>query len=199
MNDDYLWDRTGEPDPEIEELERVMGALRYQTPPLEIPAGVEPERRTTTPQMVSTRWAVAAAIAVIVLGLGVWGSMQKRGAPGVAKINTTSPDQIASPGTAKAPPVVPGIEHKSSAVATNSEPRGRDVIRHPRRLSGRAVHKHDNASASTQLTAKEFRDAQASKAQLMLALRLASTKVNFAVKKTQTPSPANQQNQHRIG
>ena len=30
MNDDYLWDRTGEPDPEIQQLEEVLGTLRYQ-------------------------------------------------------------------------------------------------------------------------------------------------------------------------
>ena len=206
MNDDYLWDRTGEPDPEIEELERVMGTLRYQAPPLEIPAGVEPQRRTTTPHMMSPRWAVAAAIAVIVLGLGVWLSMQRRSTPGVAKTDTPpSPTRSADPETAKAPPVAPSSKDTSTEVAVNSEPPRRDVVRHPRsprspsNLAGRAIPRHDNASGSTQLTAKEFQDAQASKAQLMLALRVASTKVNFAVKKTQTPNPANQQNQHRIG
>ena len=203
MNDDYLWDRTGEPDPEIAELERVMGTLRYQAPPLEIPAGVEPERRTTTPHLFSTRWAVAAAIAVIVLGLGVWVSMQRRSTPGVAETNTPpSPNQVAAPDVAKAPPVVPDSKDNSTAVAVNSEPRPRDVVRqprNPRNLAGRVIPRHDNASGAAQLTAKEFQDAQASKAQLMLALRVASTKVNFAVKKTQTPNPANQQNQHRVG
>ena len=39
MNDDYLWDRTGEPDPEIQELEEVLGTLRYQPQPLETAGG----------------------------------------------------------------------------------------------------------------------------------------------------------------
>jgi hypothetical protein len=30
MSDDYLWDRSGEPDPEIERLERLLSPLRYQ-------------------------------------------------------------------------------------------------------------------------------------------------------------------------
>ena len=30
MTGDYLWDRTGWPDPEIVRLERVLGTLRYQ-------------------------------------------------------------------------------------------------------------------------------------------------------------------------
>jgi hypothetical protein len=28
MNDDYLWDRSGEPDPDVERLERVLGEFR---------------------------------------------------------------------------------------------------------------------------------------------------------------------------
>jgi hypothetical protein len=38
MNDNYLWDRTGEPDPEIQKLEELLGELRYQPQPLHIPA-----------------------------------------------------------------------------------------------------------------------------------------------------------------
>ena len=37
MKDDYLWDGSGEPDPEIRELEDILGELRYQPRPLEIP------------------------------------------------------------------------------------------------------------------------------------------------------------------
>ena len=29
MNDDYLWDKTGQPDPEIQKLEEILGTLRY--------------------------------------------------------------------------------------------------------------------------------------------------------------------------
>ena len=41
MNDDYLWDRTGEPDPEIQQLEEILGTLRYQPQPLAIPAHLQ--------------------------------------------------------------------------------------------------------------------------------------------------------------
>jgi hypothetical protein len=30
MNEEYLWDKSGEPDPEIQELEETLGSLRYQ-------------------------------------------------------------------------------------------------------------------------------------------------------------------------
>lgn len=32
MNDDYLWDGSGEPDPEIQKLEQTLGRLRYNRP-----------------------------------------------------------------------------------------------------------------------------------------------------------------------
>src|SRR6266545_7807215 len=35
IDSDYLWDRTGEPDPEIQELEEILGTLRYQPRPLD--------------------------------------------------------------------------------------------------------------------------------------------------------------------
>jgi hypothetical protein len=56
MSDDYLWDRAGPPDPEVERLEKVLGRLR--SAPLRI------ERRRT-----SYRQAVAAGI-VLVLAAG---------------------------------------------------------------------------------------------------------------------------------
>ena len=37
MNDDYLWDKTGQPDPEIQQLEEILGTLRYQPKPLVLP------------------------------------------------------------------------------------------------------------------------------------------------------------------
>ena len=37
---DYLWDKTGEPDEDAEQLEQLLGTLKYQPRPLEIPATV---------------------------------------------------------------------------------------------------------------------------------------------------------------
>jgi hypothetical protein len=58
MNEDYLWDRSGPPDPEIERLERTLAPLRYR-------------HRADLLQSASPRprwWSVAAAAAVVVLG-----------------------------------------------------------------------------------------------------------------------------------
>ena len=34
MNDDYLWDKSGEPDPEVERLEKLLGEFRHNVKPL---------------------------------------------------------------------------------------------------------------------------------------------------------------------
>ncbi len=47
MNDGYLWDRSGAPDPEVERLERVLTPLRY---------------RHREPRPMRAGWAVAAVV-----------------------------------------------------------------------------------------------------------------------------------------
>ena len=37
MNENYLWDRSGEPDPEVQNLEQILGSLRYQPRPQRFP------------------------------------------------------------------------------------------------------------------------------------------------------------------
>ena len=75
MSNDYLWDGSGEPDPEIEKLERALGRFRQDTP---APAFAE-----TKVQEISsvggreerffwlTRLAAAAVVVLSVIGAGV--------------------------------------------------------------------------------------------------------------------------------
>lgn len=75
---DYLWDKTGEPDAEVERLEKLLGGLAHQPRAFELPpaARVEhaPPRRSTRPAL-----AVAAALALMLLA-GVWLVASRRGA-----------------------------------------------------------------------------------------------------------------------
>jgi hypothetical protein len=64
MKDDYLWDGTGEPDPEVEHLERVLSRHRYRPRELRLP-----ERPQTAHFF---RYAVAASLALAVLAAGLW-------------------------------------------------------------------------------------------------------------------------------
>ena len=63
MNEEYLWDKSGEPDPQIQELEEILAPLRYQPTPLELP--VVP-RRNYLPL------AIAATVLIAVLITGLW-------------------------------------------------------------------------------------------------------------------------------
>ena len=63
MNDDYLWDKSGEPDPQIQELEEILAPLRYQPKPLAIP---NVRRRSYVPL------AIAAAMLIALLAGGIW-------------------------------------------------------------------------------------------------------------------------------
>jgi hypothetical protein len=69
MNDDYLWDKSGEPDPEIQELEQILAPLRYQPTPLEMPneLPVTRRRRNYFPLL-----AIAATVLIALLAGGLW-------------------------------------------------------------------------------------------------------------------------------
>src|SRR5262245_24083393 len=68
MNNKYLWDRTGEPDPEIQELEELLGTLRYQPRPLRIPANLSIARRRPFFLPVT----IAAAIVMLAILCAFW-------------------------------------------------------------------------------------------------------------------------------
>jgi hypothetical protein len=67
MNDDYLWDRSGDPDPEVDRLERVLASYRYQATPLS-PAlhSRLSDRRTGWIRMA------AAAAAILIVFATLW-------------------------------------------------------------------------------------------------------------------------------
>ena len=62
---DYLWDRSGEPDPEIQKLESLLGKFRHNSPTPVFPAIVSARRRALFPWRLRLFPALAtAAIAV---------------------------------------------------------------------------------------------------------------------------------------
>ncbi len=74
MKDDYLWDGSDEPDPEIQRLESLLGGFRHSRPSPEFPATPQASPRWTWPWFLGSRTllgAVAAA-AVVLLIAGSW-------------------------------------------------------------------------------------------------------------------------------
>ena len=196
---DYLWDKTGEPDPEIQQLEEILGTLRYQPRPLEIPAGLHVGREPGFFRSHAAPLAIAATVAMLLLGLGLWLGLQRL---------QRSPQQIVkSPDTPQVQPGSSPDKKQNSAVAVSSpEPQQKRIAESPRRhvnpalLAGNSKRDRNTAVKDQQLTLKQQQEARAAKDQLMLALRVTSMKLNLAQRKAQsTNAPDLIHNQHKIG
>lgn len=178
MKDDYLWDKTGEPDPQIQQLEEILGSLRYQPQPLEIPEGLPVPRRRNYVSWL----AIAAALLVAILAGGIWLSTRSR--------SETPQSQ------AEVAPPAPAIEERSPAPVESKAPERkpdsrREVV---------AVNRYRPKVTTPVLSKHEREEALMAKEQVMLALRLTTEKLSLVHKKTQNTNPANQiRNQHRVG
>ena len=182
MKDDYLWDRSGEPDPEVQQLEEILGELRYQPRPLEIPADLK------TSGNRFNFYAIAAAVAMLALGLGAWLAMQKQ---------STQVAIVPQPQPAEVKTVTPE-EPKPTAVVAPADKTVAAVSETPRRIL--RVKSHRSRTTKTpQLSSEEIAEAVAAKDRLMMALRLASSKLNYAQKKAQGSNPPPVYHQHKIG
>jgi cell division protein FtsN len=184
MKDDYLWDRSGQPDPEIQQLEDLLGELRYQPRPLEIPADL----KTGGNRFQFSRYAIAAAVAMMVLGVGAWLAIQKQNTQVVtapqsqpAEVKTVTPE-----------------EPKRTAVVAPAHETVAAVRETPRRIVRVKSHR-SRTTRTPQLSSEELAEAVAAKERLMLALRLASSKLNYAQKKAQGSNPPPVYHQHKIG
>ena len=196
MNNDYLWDRTGELDPEIQHLEQVLGTLRYQPRPLDLPARVRIGRQRT----IFPRIAVAAAVAMMLVGGTFW-LLQHRQNHSVGLDSASN---------------VPAVEKVKPATGNLAAPAKDDVAES--RVANGAIKDHQKRSGvrktlmsgnkkvrslepgGTEFTASDRAEAQAAKQQLLLALRVASSKLSLAQKKAQGTNPGSLiRNQHKVG
>ncbi|HEY9283428.1 MAG TPA: hypothetical protein VIP46_08240, partial [Pyrinomonadaceae bacterium] len=79
---DYLWDKTGEPDAETERLEELLGQLRFQPTPFDLPAGLPAQEFRAVRARTVLSWprlAVAASITLAVLA-GAWMMLKQQAA-----------------------------------------------------------------------------------------------------------------------
>jgi hypothetical protein len=68
MNEDYLWDKSGEPDPEVQRLENLLAPLGHKAS--RAPAWPAPKRSPVP-------WMLAIAASLLVLGGAVWVAWQR--------------------------------------------------------------------------------------------------------------------------
>jgi hypothetical protein len=210
---DYLWDKTGEPDPEIQQLEETLGTLRYQPRPLEIPADLQTDHRGgffsgLAPRLVPSL-AIAATIVIVLLGLGLWLGLQRlqRDQPPAVVKNPEPP--AASNSGSKTPNSINENQNSSLAV-TSSAPKSKSSDGpHRREVNAALLAGNTNQSRhelrkevvkNPELAVNELQQGKAAKDQLMLALRVASAKLNFAQRKTLNANPRDPVHfQHKIG
>jgi len=86
MKDDYLWDGSGEPDPEIQQLENLLGRFRYNRPATEFPTIAPAPPHWTWRWLLGNRTlagSIAAAVAVLLVVAGAW-LARRRGKPATA-------------------------------------------------------------------------------------------------------------------
>jgi cytoskeletal protein RodZ len=175
MKDDYLWDKSGQPDPEIQQLEEILGTLRYQPKPLALPVV---RRRSYFPLL-----AIAATLLLALLATGIWIRVRMQSAPEQkeAKVNSTP----AKVDEKKPEPITATGDDKSAT------PQEQIAVNHK--------HRHRPPTAPA-LSKAEREEALIAKEQLMMALRLTTEKLSLVHRKTQNTTPANQiKNQHRVG
>jgi hypothetical protein len=213
IDGDYLWDKTGEPDPEIQQLEEILGTLRYQPRPLEIIDDQQTNPRPGffsgfAPRLVPSL-AIAATIVIVLLGFGLWLGLQRlqRGQPpAVAKV-PDKPPAVSNPGSSES--ITPKEPRDSNSVATQPTPKQNHDEGLRRRENQSQLASNANRSRNEirkgavkdpQLALNELQEGKAAKDQLMLALRVASAKLNFVQRKMQNTNPRDPvHNQHKIG
>lgn len=179
MKDDYLWDKTGEADLEIQHLERVLGSLRHTRTSKDLPAiDIRPRPR---PRVLPKMMAIAATLAFAVLALGVFIALQRQAKKSeandanVAMVNPVEPPQAVEPSEAPTKEVVaPQDQNPASALVKVSNAGAKPTAKFIRRRSvnrGREAYENEQAEG---LLAKE---------RLLKALEITSSNLSVVQKK----------------
>jgi ABC-type nickel/cobalt efflux system permease component RcnA len=193
---DYLWDKTGEPEEDVERLEELLSELRFQPRTFEVPATLPVRRAPRTFSTLSwSRLAVAASILLTLLA-GAWliATKQRTNETNNAVAHapstnaaTPQPTQQAAAGTTPtmdhSTPAPQKIVKHESATLTNvkrhlhREELSRDVKRPvvlPRQLNEREVRATQEQSATVTPQEREAME------KFMLAMKVTSEKLNYA-------------------
>ena len=184
MHDNYLWDRTGEPDQEIQRLEELLGELRYQPRPLKIPQNFS-RRRSFVPAL-----AIAATL-LLALAIGLWLNLNRRSA-------NQPPERLVRDSESLQPiaPTAVNTGTKDQPPPTQSIPKPRAERHQLVARSFAPTARPRSTTTQPALTTEEL----AQKEQVLFALRMVSAKLNVAQRKTIGAPPANIiRNQHKVG
>lgn len=185
MNDNYLWDRTGQPDPEIQKLEELLGTLRYQPRPLEIPSNVSIGSRRS----VYVPMTIAAAIILATILFGLWFEFHRT--PAAPPLEVKHENSVPSPENAKHvdPEPKPTVVRNETPEVKPQRQLNRNLLAVNRRQTRRPEAVEPVLS----------RQEEAEKEQVLLALRFVSAKLNLVQRKTTSTPSSNLIHNHKIG
>ena len=168
MNDKYLWDKSGEPDEEVQHLESLLSEFRYQPRPLVLPEEM-PKRMIFS--YTTVRYAAIAAVALLALGLGIWLGLRPatNGRDMAMTPATPTPTKAAepapAPNVAPLPPASQGVKQFQAAA-----PKARFAKHVPKRQPKQTLEE----------------EGEQAKEKVLYALQLTSEKLNLIAKKVQT-------------
>ncbi|MGB8508860.1 MAG: hypothetical protein WCD76_10665 [Pyrinomonadaceae bacterium] len=103
---DYLWDKTGDADAEVERLEEMLGALRYRPQEFELPPEIEADKPEQRPRSFYQRasyarrvsYGAAAAALLLMLFLGLWpGVLRQQHSAGETERAASQPQPATQP------------------------------------------------------------------------------------------------------
>ena len=200
---DYLWDKSGEPEEDVKQLEQLLGALRYEPRPLQLPEdfSAHAARNSFRPQQRPFQWqrlAIAASLLLTLLA-GAWLIMSQHNKEvrrEAAEQKNVAPAKVAAP-PAQAADVSRAneelAEEFSSAPAQPAISKRVNYPRPPRvfnRARANATRRAPQALTTEpqeQVATMTEQQREATQ-QLLLALRIASAKFNDARREMQEAS-----------
>jgi hypothetical protein len=176
MNDNYLWDKSGEPDEEIQQLESLLREFRYEPRPLVLPEAESerlPKAKAMIFSFVNLRYAAMAAMLLLALGVGLW--LSQRANTNAPEVAVETPAPTVTPTVA--PPSIPAPE------AAPPIPAPQRIKQHP----APAPKAHFAHHAPKRMNKKSFNEeGERAKEKVLYALQLTSEKLNLIAKKIQT-------------
>lgn len=187
MNEDYLWDKSSEPDAEIAELERKLGRLGFKPSAHPLPLPMASRTTLWYGKSFSSVLAIAAALIILLLAGGLWlglsGSIFNDGK--ILQVAASGPRPPIGPIDTTAPAVKPEVHQPENSTSPTVQPaRFSTRASAERRREQLAIRASIN-KARVRREQQIAREGEAAKAQLIKALHITSDALNTVQRKIQ--------------
>ena len=133
MNENYLWDKSGEPDEEVQHLEMLLSEFRYQPRPLVLPEATPKRLIFSYATARAVGYAALAATVLFALGLGLWFGLRREQMQGQLAAQPASATPSPKTEVTPAMPVEPRVQRDAPQVVKQfAAPKMRAIRVHQR-------------------------------------------------------------------